>query len=87
MAANWGCIEDRDDEGKFIAYHIVPMVTIGGEAVMSAAHDLSDACPCHPNLQYGKGGWVIWDHHDPSHPGSKEKEASEKLEEKPVVFN
>jgi len=24
---------------------------------------------------HGAGGWKIYDHHDPEHPGSKEREA------------
>ena len=40
MAANWGVIEERDDDGNFIAYHIMPMIDLDGEAVPSAAHDL-----------------------------------------------
>jgi hypothetical protein len=78
MTANWGVIEECTDAGELVAYHVVPMVTPDpqGEAVMSAAHDLSDACPCHPNLEYGRYGWKIWNHHDADHPGSLESESS-----------
>ena len=73
MAANWGVIEDRDEDGVFIAYHVMPMIQLDGESIVSAAHDMSDACPCHPNLSQGDGGWDIWTHHDPDHPGSLER--------------
>lgn len=75
MAANWGVVEDRDDDGNFLAYHIMPMVDLDGEAVPSAAHDVSDTCPCHPSMDHGNGGWLIWIHHDADHPGSEEQEA------------
>ena len=75
MAANWGCVEDRDEYGKFIAYHIMPMIQIDGEAIVSDAHDMSKDCHCHPTLEFGKGGWSIWNHNDATHPGSKEMEA------------
>lgn len=75
MAANWGVVEERDEDDKFIAYHIMPMIDLDGEPVASAAHDLSDACPCHPELQHGNGGWTIWNHHDPDRAGSEEQTA------------
>lgn len=77
MAANWGVIEQLDDcTGQFVAYHVVPMTLPDpeGEPVMSAAHDLSSACPCHPFLEKGHGGWDIWEHHDPDHPGALPEE-------------
>jgi len=73
MAANWGVIEERELD-EFIAYHVVPMIDCDGEAVMSAAHMLSDACPCHPFLEKGNGGWDIWQHHDETHPGALSEE-------------
>jgi hypothetical protein len=76
MAANWGVVEERDDAGKFIAYHIMPMVDLDGEPVPSGAHELSDACSCHPNLTEHDGDWDIWNHHDPEHPGSEEQVAA-----------
>jgi hypothetical protein len=68
----WGCIEERTDSGEFVAYHVVPMIRPDpeGEAIMSAAHDLSSNCQCHPFLDHGNGGWDIWEHHDPDHPGA-----------------
>ena len=76
MACNWGVIEQRSDHGCFIAYHVVPMVHPDpeGDPVMSAAHDLSEGCPCKPFLEHGKGGWDIWQHHDPDHPGALSEE-------------
>jgi len=65
------------------------LVQIDGESVVSAAHEMSDACPCHPELQEcgdltaiegekdenGKlKRWTMWDHHDADHPGSREHE-------------
>jgi hypothetical protein len=84
MAANWGVIEERDDDGVFIAYHVMPMVNIDGEDVPSAAHIMSDACPCHPSFSQGNGGWDIWTHHDPDHPGSEERAAQGEFR---AVFN
>jgi hypothetical protein len=81
MAANWGVIEQRDDYGVFIAYHIMPMVDIDGEAHPSGAHGLTKHCHCKPNLEHGTGGWDIWNHHDAEHPGSRENE-KEYLENK-----
>ena len=71
IAANWGVIEERTGAGEFVSYHVVPMVRPDpdGEAVMSWMHDLSEACQCHPGLMHGAGGWKIYDHHDPEHPG------------------
>jgi len=69
----WGVIEQRDEEtDEFLAYHVVPMTRPDpdGEPVVSAVHDLSETCPCHPFLEYGSGGWRIWEHHDPDHPGA-----------------
>lgn len=31
MGANWGVIENRDEDGNFIAYHIMPVVNVDGE--------------------------------------------------------
>lgn len=72
MAANWGVIEQLDDNGYFLAYHVVPMVRPDpeGEPVMSAARELSSSCDCRPLLEHGKGGWNIWNHNDPDHPGA-----------------
>ena len=77
IAAKWGVIEERTGAGEFVSYHVVPMVRPDpdGEAVMSWMHDLSEACQCHPGLMHGAGGWKIYDHHDPEHLGSKEREA------------
>lgn len=67
---NWGTVEDRDETGKFIAYHVVPLVEIDGEAIMSGAHEVSATCSCNPVLDRGRGGWNIWLHHDPDHHGA-----------------
>lgn len=91
--SNWGVIEERDEGGKFIAYHVMPMIHVDDETIPSAAHYLSDACPCIPTLRHcgnleafvgetsedGKlKRWIMWDHHDATHPGSREREAETK---------
>lgn len=68
MANNWGCIRGEDD--GVACWHVVPLVNIDGEDVCSAAHILSDACPCHPFKGEGSGGWTIWQHFDPTHDGA-----------------
>jgi len=65
----WGVVEDREENGTFIAYHVVPMVEIDGDSIPSGAHIMSDSCPCHPFLSHGEGGWDIWNHFDPAAPG------------------
>lgn len=86
MPANWGVIEERAEDEKFIAYHVVPMIDLDGASVMSAVHILTKDCPCGPVMescgdQSAEVGdknedgtlkrWVMWDHHDPDHPGAK----------------
>ena len=73
---NWGVVEVRDDDGNFIAYHIMPMVDCDGEAVPSNAHTLSDSCHCRPTFEVGHRECSIWNHHDPTHPGSIEMESA-----------
>lgn len=70
MPANWAVIEQLDESGCFLAYHVVPMVNLDGEAVISAAHELHDGCQCRPRLEHGDDGWDIWNHNDPDHPGA-----------------
>jgi len=84
-ASNWGCVEEREDNGKFVAYHIMPMIQIDGQAVVSAAHDSNKDCVCHPfaepcgdqsaalNEQRGDGKlkrWIMYQHHEPEHKGA-----------------
>src|SRR6202453_3061333 len=67
--ANWGVVENRDEDGSFIAYHIMPIVYEDGEAVRSDRHELSPKCHCGPFLSFGQGGWDMWNHCDPDWPG------------------
>ena len=83
--SNWGLIEERNDAGGFIAYHVMPMVDLDGESVVSAAHEISCICPCKPFVEMcgdptAKEGertkdgklkqWKMWLHNDADHPGS-----------------
>lgn len=72
----WGVIEQRDDDGVFVAYHVAPVIRMAPdeEAVMSAAHELSSDCHCRPILSKGDGGWDIWEHHDPDEDGALTEE-------------
>ena len=83
--SKWGVIEERSEAGNFIAYHVMPMIQVDGEAIVSAVHDLSCICPCKPFVEMcgdptAKEGelnddgtfkqWKLWLHHDEDHPGS-----------------
>ena len=67
---SWGIYEETDDSGSFVAFHNVPMVKIDEEEMVSAAHDLSDTCPCHPLFTRTPLGYILWCHHDPDHAGA-----------------
>lgn len=85
MPAKWGLIEEREDDGHFIAYHVMPMIDVDGEYQASGAHSISKECPCAPILdpcgdlsatvgeKYDDGTlkrWNMWIHHDPEHDGA-----------------
>jgi len=72
--SNWGVIEEREDSGRFVSFHVVPLVRIGDEDEMSAAHQLSDACPCHPFYTENDHGYIVWQHFDPTHKGARTHE-------------
>jgi hypothetical protein len=83
---HWGVFEDRTDSGKFVAYHVLPLVQADGESLCSAAHRMSAECQCGPFYTLGGSGipsqvgkrdgdgklicWKIYHHFDPDHPGS-----------------
>ena len=87
MAANWGVIEQVDEGGTFVAFHIVPMVNIDGDVVMSSAHDLNPECQCHPSLSQNDHGYDMLNHHDADHPGSIEGGTELKSDEEEVKAN
>ena len=79
---SWAVIEERDEGNTFVAYHIMPMVTLDGDEMPSAAHDLSETCPCHPLFGRNVHGCVVWNHHDPDHDGAlTDSEWEEKKQE------
>lgn len=67
MGANWGSVSSQDEDGS-ACWHVVPLVDMDGDAVPSAAHEISPQCQCHPFKGQGKGGWTVWQHFDPTHP-------------------
>lgn len=79
----WGVIEiDENPELDLPASrHVVPMVSIDGELVPSAAHTLNPNCPCHPrdigDHDFTSDNWTgqIWNHNDEEAPGSMERVA------------
>lgn len=66
---SWATIEERDDDGLLVWYHVMPMVSLDGDLVISAAHDVSTDCHCRPILDGN-----IWQHYDPDHDGSMSNE-------------
>ena len=88
MTSKWGVIDVRDEQGRFIAYHVMPVILSEGEWVPTGSHEMSEDCHCNPFLSHGNGGWPVWNHFDPSHPGGmsaegfhKEAEEAEKEHE------
>jgi hypothetical protein len=80
--ANWGIVEETDDAGNFAAFHIVPMVTIDGDVLVSAAHDITKNCPCGTHFEQGKKHKTkIWIHYDPDHAGALMREEPDDKEE------
>lgn len=61
---SWGTVEERAEDGS-ILYHVMPMVSLDGDLLVSAAHDASQNCQCRPILDGN-----IWQHHDPDHDGA-----------------
>lgn len=88
MTSKWGVIDVRDEDARFIAYHVMPVVLSEGDWIPTDSHEMSENCQCNPFLSHGKGGCPIWNHFDPSHPGGmsaeefhKEAEEAEKEHE------
>jgi hypothetical protein len=65
---HWGVVRSEDDDGTG-CNHVVPLIEIDGQRVPSCLHILSPECPCHPFPEKAKGGWTVWMHYDPDHPG------------------
>ena len=70
MTEKWGVIEARDDDGRFIAYHVMPIFISEGEWITTESHEMSENCHCNPFLDHGHGGWKVWQHFDPDFPGA-----------------
>lgn len=75
---NWGVVAVFVDGHEH--RHILPLVQLedGGAPVASAAHIASGDCPCKPTMTpcYSDPAITVWNHYDPDHPGSKEREAA-----------
>jgi hypothetical protein len=87
MANNWGVFEVLDDEEITLAIHIVPMVNLDGENVMSAAHVLDPECRCGPLPSTNAHGVQMWNHYDPTHEGAQtDEEFSSGLFKNPEII-
>jgi hypothetical protein len=76
----WAVIEQFDDDGNHVAYHVMPTAVIDGEDVWT--HKVSSDCECGPISEVNKHGATIWTHHDPESPGAlSEEEWKEKAEQ------
>lgn len=72
---SWGVFEIWTEDGEDTQeIHIVPMVRMDGDEAMSEFHTLDHECPCIPTAARNKWGILMWNHHDPDHPGSSESE-------------
>jgi hypothetical protein len=69
MTEKWGVIDVRDDDGRFIAYHVMPVILSEGEWITTDSHEMSENCQCNPFLSHGNGGWPLWNHFDADFPG------------------
>jgi hypothetical protein len=68
MRPHWGIVEETDDNDKFVAFHIVPMVTVDGDLLVSAAHDITRECACGTHYERGRKHQTdIWIHYDPDY--------------------
>jgi hypothetical protein len=66
----WGVQEQRDDAGRLIFMHGVPLVFLGDDYEMSDAHILSPNCHCNPVVDDDGIHVAVVIHHDPDHPGA-----------------
>lgn len=69
VANDWGSVHGTDNDGK-PSWHVLPLIDIDGEKLASAAHDASPTCHCGPFPEKAKGGWNVWHHLEPEHPGA-----------------
>ncbi len=69
MAADWGCLVAEDDDGAS-CWHVLPLIELDGEMVPVWSHDASSRCHCGPFPERAAGGWNVWFHCDPDHPGA-----------------
>lgn len=77
--SRWGVFEERSDDGRLIALHVVPVVCLDMDnnlAEVSSMHTLTIGCPCHP-LRSGINQHAhcpILSHNDPEELGMSEAE-------------
>jgi hypothetical protein len=75
MSMQWGVYEQRDQDGTFIAFHVMPVVVIEGEEIRSGDHILSSKCSCNPLVEISEEtGCAVHLHHDPDYPGALPEE-------------
>jgi len=67
---SWQVIKESDENEIFVAFHVMPMVKIDGELFPSAAHDVSENCPCRPLRSINRNKLTVLTHHDPDHNGA-----------------
>lgn len=67
--ANWGVFEVWPEKDT-TELHVVPMIDLDGEKVMSAARVLNSECRCGPLPEISKFGVKMWNHCDPDHVGA-----------------
>lgn len=68
---SWGAFQQRDRDGQFMAYHVVPIVEADGDELPSTAHKLSAYCECHPLCEISQiTRTKIFSHHDPEAEGA-----------------
>ena len=79
MKVKWGVVDVRDREGRFIAYHVMPVVYYKGEWVPIDTHKTSEVCQCNPFLSHGNGGWPMWNHFDPNTLGGMNAEEFDRV--------
>jgi hypothetical protein len=75
---SWGVFEERDDVGRFRAYHVVPVVQANGDILPSAAHTLSANCDCKPLHERSRYDIDLYNHHDPDADGAMAEDDWEK---------
>jgi hypothetical protein len=72
---SWATFETWSDDGEMtLALDVAPVIDVGGEQHLSAAHILGPKCPCRPRRDTTKHRVTIYMHHDPDHPGAMSEE-------------